>query len=107
MVNRGMSALIEPEVLVRAKSFLLDDREDTGYAVVDTQFQRDTWGATSVSTETRTRLQPINTLRLRGGEPDALLAPPQTNAYRELEGDAPAEPPLAVIEAKGETDTQQ
>lgn len=98
-----MSSLIEPEVLATAKEYLTDQSEPAGYAVVDTQFSRTTWGGTTIPAEIRERLEPINSLHLRGGEPDALLAPPSPGTYRELAGAAPASPPIAVVEAKGHT----
>lgn len=98
--------LIEPEVLAKTKDFLVGDETGVGYAVVDTQFQSESWGNTPVSVEIQEQLQPINSLRLRGGEPDALLAPPRENAYRGFNGGPPTDLPLAVIEAKGETDSQ-
>lgn len=98
--------LIEPVVLAKAKEFLLGDEPERGYAVVDAQFQSESWGSTSVSKETQEQLQPINSLHLKGGEPDALLAPPQEHTYRELSGGPPTDLPLAVIEAKGETHNQ-
>lgn len=97
-----MSGLIEPEVLAAAKEELLDDESDTGYVIVDAQFRQETWGGTAVAEPTRRRLRPISTLRLRNGEPDALLAPPRDGSYRDRGVDT-AELPLAVIEAKGQT----
>lgn len=96
-----MSQLIEPQVLAEAKKFLLPLESENGYAIVDAQFNTDTWGDTVVDESTQSDLEPINSLQMSGGHPDAILAPPKPETYR---GDIPDTVlPLAVIEAKGQT----
>jgi len=99
-----MGALIEPNVLADAKDFLLPADSEYGFAVVDAQFKANTWGGQPIESSIRARLEPINSLRLSGGHPDAVLAPPKPGTYRGDIEDAVTALPLAVIEAKGETE---
>lgn len=92
----------EPRVLALAKDYLSQDSEE-GYAVVDSQFQRSRWGEEIITEELRRQLQPINSLAMENGYPDALIAPPRSGAYREPAGKSTENIPLAVVEAKGET----
>jgi hypothetical protein len=96
-----MAALVEPRVLLAAKEYLLPDGAMPGYAVVDAQFQVDSWGKTSIPGEVREGLRPINTLRMAAGYPDALVAPPRPDAYREATDRSEHSLPVAVVEAKG------
>jgi len=99
-----MGALIEPNVLAAAKDFLLPADSESGFAVVDAQFKADSWGDEPISEAIRSRLEPINSLRLSGGHPDAILAPPNPGTYRGDIEETVTALPLAVIEAKGETE---
>jgi hypothetical protein len=85
-----------------AKEYLSQDSE-SGYAVVDAQFRRSEWGSETISEDVRRRLQPINSLPMKSGYPDALIAPPRSETYRPLAGETGTSIPLAVVEAKGET----
>lgn len=58
---------MEPAILASAKEYLLPDRVDPGYAVVDSQFKTDTWGNTEIPIDIQKRLQPINSLQLASG----------------------------------------
>lgn len=96
--------LIEPTVLAAAKEFLTRDVEQ-GYAVVDAQFGRQTWGCERIPKTIRRQLEPINSLSMGNGYPDALIAPPRSDTYH-VSGDGETDQiPLAVVEAKGETDS--
>jgi len=92
--------MIEPVVLAEAKDYLTSNSTDIGYTVVDSQFLVDTWGDIEIPEETIDRLSPINSLRLAGGRPDALVASPNPNSY-ETSTQQVLTPLLAVIEAKG------
>lgn len=94
--------LLEPIVLAQAKEHLTPNVE-TGYAVVDAQFRQSKWGSEIITEDLRRRLRPINSLPMGNGHPDALIAPPRSDAYREPAGDDVDSIPLAVVEAKGET----
>lgn len=94
----------EPAVLAAAKEFLTPTSENS-YAVVDSQFRQSEWGEEAISEELRHRLQPINSLKMGNGYPDALIAPPRSDSYRDPGGLDVDSIPLAVIEAKGETAT--
>lgn len=98
-----MSTLIEPNVLAQAKDFLLPPSSDDGFAVVDAQFKTETWGDQPIDEATQSRLEPINSLRMADGNPDAVLAPPKPETYRGEIAGAVTSLPLAVIEAKGQT----
>jgi hypothetical protein len=98
----SIGALTEPRVLASAKDHLSQDTEK-GYAVVDSQFQQSRWGKETITEELRHRLQPINSLPMGNGYPDALIAPPRSEAYRDPAGESVESIPLAVVEAKGET----
>jgi len=98
-----MSTLLEPDVLAEAKHFLLPSSSDNGFAVVDAQFKKETWGDKSIDEATRSRLEPINALRMADGNPDAILAPPKPGTYRGDIHDDGETLPLAIIEAKGNT----
>lgn len=102
-----MTTLIEPRVLLAAKEFLLPGENTPGYAVVDSQFGVENWGSTPVPRAVRRSLRPINTLQLRGGQPDALIAPPTPEAYRGHATDGESSLPVAVVEAKGVTASGQ
>ncbi|WP_415380489.1 hypothetical protein [Halosimplex sp. TS25] len=99
-----MGALIEPAVLARAKDFLLPSDAERGFAVVDAQFKAATWGNQSIGADTRSQLEPINSLQMASGNPDAILAPPKPGTYRGAIEDTVTALPLAIIEAKGETE---
>lgn len=99
-----MGTLIEPDVLAEAKDFLLPPDSERGFAVVDAQFNVDTWGNQPIAKSTRSQLEPVNSLRMAGGNPDAILAPPKPGTYRGTIEDTVTALPLAVIEAKGETE---
>jgi len=99
-----MGVLIEPNVLAEAKDFLLPSGGDRGFVVVDSQFKTDTWGHHPVKESVRSRLEPINTLQMADGSPDAILAPPKAETYHGAVEDTVSALPLAVIEAKGETE---
>jgi len=94
--------LSEPVVLAEAKDFLTQNIEG-GYAVVDAQFRRSKWGDETISEQVRKRLQPINSLQMGDGYPDALIAPPRDELYSEPSRNTVTAIPLAVVEAKGET----
>jgi hypothetical protein len=96
-----VSVLIEPQVLAEAKEFLLPPESEHGYAVVDAQFKTDTWGHQMIDQPVRTTLEPINTLRMANGRPDAVLTPPKSDTYRSDIRDSATALPIAVIEAKG------
>ncbi|MDL0118279.1 hypothetical protein PNQ29_08435 [Halobacterium salinarum] len=98
----GAMSLAEPAVLANAKEYLLGD-VDNGYAVVDAQFGQETWGDEGIPDAIQRRLRPINSLSMNNGYPDALVAPPHPGAYRVGENAALESVPLAVIEAKGDT----
>lgn len=98
-----MNTLIEPDVLAKAKDFLLPPSSDNGFAVVDAQFKTETWGGQPIDEVTQSQLKPINSLRMADGNPDAVLAPPKPETYRGDVGESVTSLPLAVIEAKGET----
>jgi len=96
--------LWEPHVLAHAKARLFpeDDRPGT-YAVVDTQFARDTWlDGESVDAAVREQLAPYNHVRIGGGYPDLIGVGPLDSELLGVErlGD---EPPLVAVEAKGVT----
>jgi len=99
-----MGALIEPNVVAEAKDFLLPSDSESGFAVVDAQFKTDAWGDQPIAESIRSRLEPLNSLRMSGGHPDAILAPPKPGTYRGDIEDAVITLPLAIIEAKGETE---
>ena len=88
-----MSALLEPNVLAKAKDFLLPPSSDDGFAVVDAQFKTETWGDQPIDEVTRSRLEPINSLRMADGNPDAVLAPPKPETYRGEIGGLPLHSP--------------
>jgi len=98
-----MSMLIEPNVLAEAKEFLLPPQSNHGFAVVDAQFKSQTWGDHPIDEGIKSRLEPINSIRMADGSPDAVLAPPRSESYRGEIEDAVTALPLAVIEAKGDT----
>lgn len=98
----SVGTLTEPRVLASAKDHLSQDTNE-GYAVVDSQFRQSRWGEETIDEELRHRLQPINSLPMGNGYPDALIAPPRSEAYREPAGEDVENIPLAVVEAKGET----
>lgn len=98
-----MGTLIEPRVLAEAKEFLLPPGPEHGYAMVDSQFKTDSWGQAVVEESIRSDLEPINSLQMASGQPDAILAPPKPETYRGDIADTVTVLPLAVIEAKGET----
>jgi hypothetical protein len=98
----SFQTLSEPQILVKAKEYLSQDSE-SGYAVVDSQFSQSRWGDESIPEEIQRRLRPINSLALRNGYPDALIAPPRTDAYRGTRDEVSDSIPLAVVEAKGQT----
>jgi hypothetical protein len=99
-----MGALIEPNVLAEAKDFLLPSDAESGFAVVDAQFKTEAWSGHPIADSIRSRLEPINSLRMSGGHPDAILVPPKPGTYRGEIENAVTTLPLAVIEAKGETE---
>jgi hypothetical protein len=98
-----MGTLIEPRVLAEAKEFLLPPEPGHGYAMVDAQFRTDSWGQAAIEESIRSDLEPINSLQMASGQPDAILAPPKPETYRGDIADTVTVLPLAVIEAKGET----
>jgi hypothetical protein len=98
----AVDMLSEPRVLASAKDFLSGGSED-GYAVVDAQFSQSKWGTDTITEKLRRRLQPINSLAMGNGYPDAVIAPPRSEAYREPAGDNVESIPITVLEAKGET----
>jgi len=93
--------LSKPVVLATAKEFLTRDVED-GYAVVDSKFGRQTSRSEQIPKSVRRRLEPINSLQMANGYPDALISPPQGEAYRVSGTDSATVTPLAVVEAQGE-----
>lgn len=100
----GATTLAEPSVLATAKEYLLQDSE-RGYAVVDTQFSQSSWGEEIIPEKVRHQLQPINSLAMGNGYPDALIAPPHPDTYRGTADGIGDRIPIAVVEAKGETTT--
>lgn len=99
----SVSSTAEPAVLAAAKDYLTVD-DDHGYAVVDSQFGQTEWGSERISETVREQLRPINALQMGNGYPDALIAPPREDLYRDPGGDTDQLIPLAVVEAKGETE---
>ncbi|WP_226013603.1 hypothetical protein [Halomicrobium salinisoli] len=71
---------------------------------MDAQFRTGSWGEATIDKTLRSRLEPINAIRMANGNPDAILAPPRPDAYRGTLEDAVTALPLAVIEAKGKTE---
>jgi len=96
--------MTEPHVLARTKRRLFpeSDAEDT-YAVVDTQFSRDTWlEDDQVDAAVRETLAPFNHVRIGSGYPDLVGVRPLDADLLAVErvGDDPA---LIAVEAKGRT----
>lgn len=92
--------LAEPVVLAAAKETLYPDVDDTEhtYTVTDTQFATNDWHGWQIPDDVRTRLQPMNPVRLESGEPDLLGV--GTPAGNILNDDA-ATTPVVAVEAKG------
>ncbi len=90
----------EPAVLADAVDFLTPDAE-RAHSVVDAQFGRSSWGSESIPEAVQTRLTPVSTLSTGAGHPDAMVAPPVSDAYRDPAGEHTDSIPLAVVEAKG------
>jgi len=95
--------LTEPRVLAHTKRRLFPDT-DEGYVVTDTQFSSDRWLASRrVDPEIKDALAPFNHVRVGTGYPDLV-------GVRTLDDDLLAvdrlgdDPPLFVVEAKGDTD---
>jgi hypothetical protein len=99
----GDTPLDEPEVLARTKRGLFtgdDEREQ--YAVVDTQFAKNTWLAgTEIDRATREALSPFNHVRVGTGYPDLVGVVHLDDEFVSSAAPMDDEPPLIAIEAKG------
>ncbi|MFW5900682.1 MAG: hypothetical protein ACOCSP_01245 [archaeon] len=94
--------LSEPTVLAHAKQRLFPD--DDGYAVVDTQFSSDRWLASrAIDAEVKESLSPFNHVQVGSGYPDLVGARLLDEDLLEM-GRVGDEPPLVVVEAKGDTE---
>ena len=90
----------EPTVLAHATRALFP--AEAGYVVADTQFATDRWRADrTVDPSVRDALAPFNRVRVGGGYPDLVGVGHVPEPF--LAGEAPAEPPLIAVEAKGYT----
>ncbi|WP_336001230.1 hypothetical protein [Halorientalis halophila] len=98
------AALTEPHVLAHAKARLFPDEGDETYAVADTQFAQERWiDDRPIDADVQDQLAPFNHVRVGSGYPDLVGVPDLENDLLAVDrvGD---QPPLAVVEAKGETE---
>ena len=102
-------SITEPEVLATTKKQLFSrPRQDSGYAVVDTQFSTDQWlDGVPISQEVTETLAPFNHVRVGSGYPDLVGAGSiASDSFRGHHVDLDS-PPLVVVEAKGHGSTGQ
>ena len=102
-------SMTEPEVLATTKEQLFSGPgEDSGYAVVDTQFSTDQWlNGVPIPREVTEALAPFNHVRVGSGYPDLVGAGSiASDSFRGHHGDLDS-PPLVVVEAKGHGATGQ